>query len=66
MGSFALILPNMLRYKYWREDHQYIGSPLYIWFIGMFLFLDGSYGFVLWYVRRHERQMADAEKAKTR
>lgn len=66
MGSFALILPNMLRYKYWREDHQYIGSPIYVWFIGMFLFLDGGYGFVLWYVRRHERQVAEAEKAKTR
>ncbi|KAK6839307.1 hypothetical protein PG995_007410 [Apiospora arundinis] len=64
MGSFALILPNMLRYKYWRDDHQYIGSPLYIWFLGMFLFLDGSYGFVLWYVRRHEREQALVAKPK--
>ena len=66
MGSFALILPNMLRYKYWGEDHQYIGSPIYQWFIGMFLFLDGSYGFVLWYVRRHEGRLAAAGNAKAK
>lgn len=41
-----------------------MGSPMYIWFVTIFLILDGSYGLCLWYVRRFERQNAAAGKLK--
>ncbi|KAH7151408.1 integral membrane protein [Fusarium sp. MPI-SDFR-AT-0072] len=63
-GSLVLVPQDILRYKYWRADHEYIGSPLYIWFICTFLILDGSYGICLWYVRRFERQTAAAHEKK--
>ncbi|EKJ68993.1 hypothetical protein HYE68_002698 [Fusarium pseudograminearum] len=46
-GSLVLVPQDILRYKYWRADHEYMGSPLYIWFVCIFLLLDGSYGICL-------------------
>ncbi|KAG5659901.1 hypothetical protein KAF25_003423, partial [Fusarium avenaceum] len=63
-GSLVLVPQDILRYKYWRADHEYIGSPLYIWFICIFLLLDGSYGICLWYVRRFEREMTAVHEKK--
>ncbi|KAF6842706.1 hypothetical protein CMUS01_02834 [Colletotrichum musicola] len=63
-GSLVLVPQDILRYKYWRHDHEHLASPLYIWFVTMFLILDGSYGVCLWYVRRFERSTAAAQKLK--
>ncbi|PFH58950.1 hypothetical protein XA68_13016 [Ophiocordyceps unilateralis] len=58
LGSLVLIPQDVLRYKFWRKDHEYMTSPLYVWFICIFLLLDGSYGICLWLVRRFERENA--------
>ncbi|KAG5743198.1 hypothetical protein H9Q69_012848 [Fusarium xylarioides] len=63
-GSLVLVPQDILRDKYWRADHEYIGFPLYIWFVTIFLILDGSYGICLWYVRRFERQTAAVHEKK--
>ncbi|KAH7044071.1 integral membrane protein [Macrophomina phaseolina] len=65
-GSLVLIPQDILRYKYWRRDHEWMKSPLYLWFVSIFLILDGSYGILLWYVRRFERETAEAENRKRR
>ncbi|GKT46894.1 testicular acid phosphatase [Colletotrichum spaethianum] len=64
VGSLVLVPQDILRYTYWREDHEFMGSPLYIWFVTIFLILDGSYGICLWYVRRFEQETKAAEKLK--
>ncbi|KFG81920.1 integral membrane protein [Metarhizium anisopliae] len=64
-GSLVLIPQDVLRYRYWRQDHEYMGSPLYIWFVSIFLLLDGSYALCLWYVRRFESEQEEAKKAKS-
>jgi hypothetical protein len=63
-GSLVLVPQDYLRWKYWPEAHAWLASPLYIWFVVFFLVVDGSYGVVLWYVRRHEREM-EAVKDKS-
>lgn len=57
---------DYLRYKYWRQDHEWLSSPVYIWFVALFLVVDGSYGVCLYYVRRHEREIAATKDAKVR
>ncbi|RDA95788.1 hypothetical protein CP533_5179 [Ophiocordyceps camponoti-saundersi (nom. inval.)] len=44
---------------YWRKDHEYMASPLYLWFVCFFLLIEGSYGVCLWLVRRFERDEAE-------
>ncbi|KAF4591867.1 integral membrane protein [Ophiocordyceps camponoti-floridani] len=51
----------VLRYRYWRKDHEWMASPLYIWFVCTFLVLDGSYGLCLWLVRRFESEQQTAK-----
>ncbi|KAK6215656.1 hypothetical protein QIS74_08675 [Colletotrichum tabaci] len=63
-GSLVLVPQDIIRYTYWKEAHEFMGSPMYIWFVTIFLILDGSYGLCLWYVRRFERQNAAAGKLK--
>ncbi|RCI09427.1 hypothetical protein L249_3754 [Ophiocordyceps polyrhachis-furcata BCC 54312] len=55
-GSLVLVPHDILRYRFWRKDHEYMASPLYLWFICIFLLLDGAYAVCLWHVRRFERE----------
>ncbi|OBR09784.1 hypothetical protein CH63R_05476 [Colletotrichum higginsianum IMI 349063] len=63
-GSLVLVPQDIIRYTYWKEAHEFMGSPMYIWFVTIFLILDGSYGLCLWYVRRFEQQNPAAGKLK--
>lgn len=61
LGSLVLVPQDVLRYRYWRKDHEWMASPLYIWFVCTFLVLDGSYGLCLWLVRRFESEQQTAK-----
>ncbi|KAM4067155.1 terpene cyclase atmB [Hirsutella rhossiliensis] len=63
-GSLVIVPQDVVRYRYWRRDHEFMASPFYIWFVCTFLLLDGSYGICLWYVRRFEREEAAAKSSK--
>lgn len=64
LGTVALIPQDILRYNYWRKDHDRFGTPLYIWFVCTFLMLNFIYGICFWNIRRSEQQMEKTEKAR--
>lgn len=63
-GSLVLVPQDYLRWKFWPEKHAWLASPLYVWFVVIFLIMDGSYGICLYYVRRYEQDALGLAKSK--
>jgi paspaline synthase len=53
-----------LRYMYWPQAFSWIGSPLILWSLIVFLLVDCSYGICFYYVRQYERSLAAGQKQK--
>lgn len=64
LGSLVLLPQDVLRYKYWRQEHEWMSSPVYIWCVVFSCALDGVYGICLWYVRRNEQGLNKREGLK--
>ncbi|PWY82726.1 hypothetical protein BO83DRAFT_395783 [Aspergillus eucalypticola CBS 122712] len=54
IGSLSLVSMAALRWRYWPEAFAWLDNPLILWSVGMFLFLDLSYGLCYWYILRVE------------